>query len=115
MPTGVAAANDGWERIAAFFATHLAGTEDADMCTYATETAPIDGSARARAAAGSTSPTPPSTSTTRCTRWPSTPLNIDFADPSTGPAARVAVELTEESARALVTAITSTLASGNGH
>jgi hypothetical protein len=34
---------------------------------------------------------------------------------SMGPAARVAVELTEESARALVTAITSTLAAGNGH
>jgi Family of unknown function (DUF6295) len=42
-------------------------------------------------------------------------VNIDFRNPSMGPAARVAVELTEESARALVTAITSTLATGNGH
>jgi hypothetical protein len=32
-------------------------------------------------------------------------LNIDFADPSRGPAARVAVELTAESALALVDAI----------
>jgi hypothetical protein len=32
-------------------------------------------------------------------------LNIDFTDPSRGPAARVAVELTARSARELVTAI----------
>ena len=32
-------------------------------------------------------------------------LNIDFADPSRGPSARVAVELTAESAEALITAI----------
>ena len=38
-------------------------------------------------------------------------LNIDFANPSRGPAARVAVELTAESARALVAAIQATLAS----
>lgn len=38
-------------------------------------------------------------------------LNIDFANPSRGPAARVAVELTAESARALVRAIETTLAS----
>ncbi len=38
-------------------------------------------------------------------------LNIDFADPSKGPAARVAVELTAESARELVTAIEAALAS----
>jgi len=38
-------------------------------------------------------------------------LNIDFANPSRGPAARVAVELTAESARALVAAISATLAS----
>jgi len=36
-------------------------------------------------------------------------LNIDFLNPSEGPSARVAVELTEESARALVTAIQATL------
>ncbi|HKF31735.1 MAG TPA: DUF6295 family protein [Jatrophihabitantaceae bacterium] len=38
-------------------------------------------------------------------------LNIDFANPSRGPGARVAVELTAESARALVQAIEATLAS----
>jgi hypothetical protein len=38
-------------------------------------------------------------------------LNIDFADPSKGPGARVAVELTATSARELVTAIEAALAS----
>jgi hypothetical protein len=38
-------------------------------------------------------------------------LNIDFLNPRNGPAARVAVELTAESARALVAAIETTLAS----
>ena len=37
-------------------------------------------------------------------------LNIDFADPAKGPAARVAVELTEESALALIDAIKAALA-----
>jgi hypothetical protein len=38
-------------------------------------------------------------------------LNIDFADPSRGPSARVALELTAESARQLVAAIQGALAS----
>jgi hypothetical protein len=38
-------------------------------------------------------------------------LNIDFANPGRGPAARVAVELTAESARALAAAIEAALAS----
>jgi Family of unknown function (DUF6295) len=38
-------------------------------------------------------------------------LNIDFVNPSQGPGARVAVELSAESARALVQAIHATLAS----
>jgi hypothetical protein len=38
-------------------------------------------------------------------------LNIDFADPSRGPGARVAVELTAASARELVAAIEAALAS----
>jgi Family of unknown function (DUF6295) len=38
-------------------------------------------------------------------------LNIDFINPAKGPSARVAVELTAESARALVKAIETTLAS----
>jgi Family of unknown function (DUF6295) len=36
-------------------------------------------------------------------------LNIDFLDPGAGPSARVAVELTADSARALVKAIQATL------
>ncbi|HXZ64649.1 MAG TPA: DUF6295 family protein [Streptosporangiaceae bacterium] len=36
-------------------------------------------------------------------------LNIDFRNPANGPAARVAVELTAESARALVAAIEAAL------
>jgi hypothetical protein len=38
-------------------------------------------------------------------------LNIDFVNPSKGPSARVAVELSAESARALVGAIQAALAS----
>jgi hypothetical protein len=38
-------------------------------------------------------------------------LNIDFANPGRGPSARVAVELTAESARALAAAIEAALAS----
>jgi Family of unknown function (DUF6295) len=38
-------------------------------------------------------------------------LNIDFLNPGRGPSARVAVELTAESARALAEAIQTTLAS----
>jgi hypothetical protein len=37
-------------------------------------------------------------------------LNIDFADPATGPSARVAVELSADSARRLVASITEALA-----
>ena len=37
-------------------------------------------------------------------------LNIDFANPGKGPSARVAVELTAESARALARAIGAALA-----
>ncbi|HEX5494363.1 MAG TPA: DUF6295 family protein [Mycobacteriales bacterium] len=38
-------------------------------------------------------------------------VNIDFANPAQGPSARVAVELTEEAARALVEAIQTAIAS----
>ena len=38
-------------------------------------------------------------------------LNIDFADPSKGPGARVAVELTAQSARDLIAALEGALAS----
>ncbi len=80
------------------------------MCTYATETTAVEGSGKGAAGwfalrtatvyydhpvhaqAGHT-------------------LNIDFADASRGPSARVAVELTAESALALVDAIHAALAS----
>ena len=78
------------------------------MCTYITETLSIEGSGKGangwfgvtdtsvyfdhpvHAQAGHT-------------------LNIDFLRPADGPSARVAVELTKESARALVKAIESIL------
>ena len=39
-------------------------------------------------------------------------LNIDFVNPNEGPGARVAVELSPESARKLITAILATLSRG---
>ena len=81
------------------------------MCTYATVREPIEGSAKGpngtwhhvsdatvyfdhpvHAMAGHT-------------------LNIDLANPAQGPAARIAIELTADSARRLVGAIQSALAS----
>jgi hypothetical protein len=81
------------------------------MCTYATVRAGVSGSAKG-----------PSGSWFRVTdatvyfdhpvhALAEHTLNIDFARPSDGPAARVAVELTASSARALVDAIESALAS----
>jgi hypothetical protein len=40
-------------------------------------------------------------------------LNIDFVNPDLGPSARVAVELTADTARALASAITATLAAAS--
>lgn len=81
------------------------------MCTYATMTAPLAGSAKG--------PNGRWFHVTDATVYFDHPvhamadhtLNIDFADPSKGPAARVAVELTAASARELVDAITAALAS----
>lgn len=81
------------------------------MCTYATVNTEIEGSAKG-----------PGSSwfhVTRGTVYFDHPvhalaehtLNIDFADPAHGPAARVAVELTAASARELVAAIEAALAS----
>jgi hypothetical protein len=81
------------------------------MCTYATVRAELEGSAKG-----------PGTKwfhVTDGTVYFDHPvhamaehtLNIDFADPSKGPAARVAVELTAQSARELVEAIQAALAS----
>lgn len=79
------------------------------MCTYTTEQTPIMGSGKGTAGWFGLS---------TATVYYDHPvhaqaehtLNIDFADPSRGPAARVAVELTAESACALVDAITAALA-----
>ncbi|GAA3252733.1 DUF6295 family protein [Dactylosporangium siamense] len=78
------------------------------MCTYDTETVELEGSAKGPAGWFPV---------TRAAVYVDHPhhapfghtLNIDFADPALGPSARVAVELTEEAARALVAAITAAL------
>ena len=79
----VAAANDGWERIAAFFAEHL--PREADMCTYATVTdrrstaAPRDPAARwFHVTDGAVYFDHPVHAMAEHT------LNIDFADPAPG-------------------------------
>jgi hypothetical protein len=80
------------------------------MCTYTTETAPMDGSAKGPGTAWFR--------VTNATVYYDHPvhamadhtLNIDLADPTKGPGARVAVELTAASARELVTAIEAALA-----
>ncbi len=80
------------------------------MCTYLTETVSVAGSGKGAAGWFRV---------TDATVYFDHPvhtlaehtLNIDFANPSRGPGARVAVELTAESARALVQAIEATLAS----
>jgi Family of unknown function (DUF6295) len=81
------------------------------MCTYATVRTPVTGSAKG--------PASPWFAVTGATVYFDHPvhamadhtLNIDFAAPECGPSARVAVELTAASARALVAAIESALAS----
>lgn len=79
------------------------------MCTYATAGADIIGSAKGPG--GQWFPV------TRATAYFDHPvhamaehtLNIDLADPSRGPAARIALELTAGSARALMAAIQAAL------
>ena len=79
------------------------------MCTYDTETVDIEGAGKGaggwfeltRAAVYVDHPQRAQFGHT---------LNIDFANPGQGPAARVAVELTEEAALALVAAIQRALA-----
>lgn len=84
------------------------------MCTYRTETLDIAGAGKG--ADGWFSLTDATIYFDHPVHAPAEhTLNIDFRNPAQGPSARVAVELTEESARALVAAITSTLAAGNGH
>ena len=82
------------------------------MCTYATVTTPVEGSAKG--------PHGKWFHVTDATVYFDHPvhamaehtLNIDFANPSSGPSARVAVELTAASARELLVAIQAALDSG---
>jgi uncharacterized protein DUF6295 len=81
------------------------------MCTYATVTSPMQGSAKG--------PNGSWFKVTDATVYFDHPvhamaehtLNIDLGAPAKGPSARVAVELTAASARELVTAIQQALAS----
>jgi hypothetical protein len=81
------------------------------MCTYATVRAAVDGSAKG--------PNGSWFHVSDATVYFDHPVhamaehtvNIDLADPSRGPSARVAVELTATSARELVSAIQAALAS----
>lgn len=80
------------------------------MCTYTTEHADITGSGKG--------PNGSWLNVTNATVYFDHPvhamaehtLNIDLSDPSKGPAARIAMELTAESARKLVAAIEAALA-----
>ena len=79
------------------------------MCTYATAVAEITGSAKGPG--GQWFPV------TRVTAYFDHPvhamaehtLNVDVADPSRGPSARIALELTAASARALMAAVEAAL------
>ena len=78
------------------------------MCTYLTEKVPISGSAKGPS--GWFGVTDASVYFDHPVHAQAEhTLNIDFLCPGDGPAARVAVELTAESARALVKAIQATL------
>jgi hypothetical protein len=78
------------------------------MCTYITETLPIAGSAKG--ASGWMKVTDSSIYLDHPVHAPfGHTLNIDFRDPALGPSGRVAVELSQESARALAKAITAVL------
>jgi hypothetical protein len=78
------------------------------MCTYLTEKVSITGSGKGPA--GWFSVTDASVYFDHPVHAPAEhTLNIDFLDPGAGPSARVAVELTADSARALVKAIQAAL------
>jgi hypothetical protein len=81
------------------------------MCTYQTETVAIEGSGKGFPAWF------PVTAATVCYDHPQHAsaehtLNLDFLNPARGPSARVAVELSAESARALAEAILASLPAG---
>lgn len=81
------------------------------MCTYATVTTPVEGSAKGPGGAWFR--------VTDATVYFDHPvhamaehtLNVDLADPAAGPGQRVALELTAAAARELVSAIQAALAS----
>jgi hypothetical protein len=78
------------------------------VCTYITETLSIEGSAKGQAGwFGVTDASVYFDHPVHAQAGHT--LNIDFLRPADGPSARVAVELTKESARALVKAIESIL------
>lgn len=80
------------------------------MCTYITERVEIEGSGK-----GATGWFPLAQATVYVDHPQHAPyehtVNIDFANPALGPAARVAVELTEEAALALIDVIKAAIAS----
>jgi len=88
----------------------LFGEGFADMCTYLTEKIAVSGSAKGTA--GWFRVTEGSVYFDHPVHAPyGHTLNIDFLAPAQGPSARVAVELSAESARALMKAIEAVLES----
>ena len=79
------------------------------MCTYLTENVDVEGSGKGTAGWFALSQATVYFDHPQHARAEHT-LNIDFLNPQDGPAARVAVELTAQSARALAAAIESALA-----
>ena len=80
------------------------------MCTYLTEKIPVAGSGKGAAGWFGLTEATVYFDHPQHARAEHT-LNIDFLNPASGPSARVAVELTAESARALAQAIETTLQS----
>ncbi|HEX3780838.1 MAG TPA: DUF6295 family protein [Pseudonocardiaceae bacterium] len=79
------------------------------MCTYQTEKIAIDGSGKGQQGWIGVNTATVYVDHAVHAQFTHT-LNIDFTNPDLGPSARVAVELTEESARALAEAISKALA-----
>ena len=79
------------------------------MCTYLTEKVDVEGSGKGTAGWFGLTEASVYFDHPQHARAEHT-LNIDFLDPGRGPSARVAVELTADSARALAAAIESALA-----
>jgi Family of unknown function (DUF6295) len=79
------------------------------MCTYLTENVDVEGSGKGAAGWFALSQATVYFDHPQHAQAEHT-LNIDFLNPQGGPAARVAVELTAQSARALAAAIESALA-----